>query len=120
MNTKLVIVALAIAGGAYWYTRKRGGNCAGVADWEPCGPSSKCLKGKCVEFVRCADDPNCRNIQADVTSKLDEPTWFSQLGESIGGLFEKGIDAVSNAASEKIEWSGPVTSTNDPRLGGDR
>ena len=114
------------AAAVLWYlSRGRPGPCVGKDDYEPCGPGSKCLKGRCVEFQRCADDPQCSRIGAETGGVLDalddielDPFgWLSpETWADAEAWFERGMDQVVGAFDARESWTGPVTSTTDPRL----
>lgn len=131
------IIKLALAGGVLWWLARKAhasNACAGVNDWEPCGPGRACIKGKCLEMVRCADSPSCRDGVSNsvgTDERVEQvTTWFEELG-GWGKRFLDEAGTSLNAASEKIVDygnaivspsdprinDGPITDPNDPRLG---
>jgi len=123
MNTS-TLLKLALAGGVLFLLAKKvsaatPNPCAGRDDWEPCpgGLNRKCLKGQCIEFVRCADDPNCRNASVSfmdqVSTWLDPSTWLS-----LDAWVERFSESFNAAAETVMGEPDPdaITSTTDPRL----
>ena len=111
------VLKLAAAAAVLYYLETRGAKnpCAGREDYTPCGsPNRKCLKGKCVEFVRCADDPVCSKasvefVDVDATDDVDPFGWLSpETWMDPEAWFQRAGDIIDN--------TGAIISTLDPRL----
>jgi hypothetical protein len=109
-----LLMKVALALGILYYVRRGApaSPCAGKANLDACGAGMLCFNGKCVPEGRWTGDAyedggNFGSTWLDPSTWGSPEDWLAKLSDAFNG------------PTETPPNTGPVTSTNDPRLGGD-